>query len=77
MTGFVAGSLAVIWPWKTKIIEIIEFGEKTKEVVKGYQWRVPETDTYLLFALLLMTAGATLVPLLERIAHGKPQPDGE
>ena len=77
LTGFVAGSLAVIWPWKTKLIETISIGEKTKDIVKGYQWYLPETNSDLGIGLLLIAAGATLVPVLERIAQGTPKPDGE
>ena len=77
LTGFVAGSLAVIWPWKTKLIETVQIGEKTKGIVKGYQWHLPETGSDLWFALILMAVGAALVPALERIASGGTEADGE
>ncbi|MEN8786012.1 MAG: DUF368 domain-containing protein [Akkermansiaceae bacterium] len=43
ITGFVAGSLAIIWPWKTEVVqEFVKDGEtKTKTV--GYEnWHFPD-----------------------------------
>ena len=67
LTGFIIGSLAVIWPWKEEIKST--FGSKEK--VTGYQWHLPAADNMLLLALLLMLAGAGLVLILEKIA-GNP-----
>ena len=64
LTGFVTGSLAIIWPWKTTLTKAI--GEKT--AVTGYQWNLPEPGKPLLLALLLMLAGAGLVLLLDKLA---------
>jgi len=64
LTGFVAGSLAVIWPWKTTLTKTI--GEKTS--VTGYQWNLPEPNKPLLLAVLIMLAGAGLVLLLDKLA---------
>jgi len=67
LTGFIIGSLAVIWPWKEEIRSM--FGGKEK--VTGYQWHLPVPDNMLLLALILMLAGAGLVLILEKIA-GNP-----
>ncbi len=64
LTGFVAGSLAVIWPWKTTLTKTIS--EKT--AVTGYQWNLPELNKPLLLAVLIMLAGAGLVLLLDKLA---------
>jgi putative membrane protein len=64
LTGFVAGSLAVIWPWKTTLTKTI--GEKT--AVTGYQWNLPEPGKPLLLALLIILAGSGLVLLLDKLA---------
>ena len=73
-----AGSLAVIWPWKTEIESTHTIGGEPKEIVKGYDWYFPVTDNDLLLALLLIVAGAGLVPLLEHIARADDSPaDGE
>ena len=68
LTGFVIGSLAVIWPWKTEITK--QFEDKVK--VTGYEWNYPVPEQALFHALLLMLAGAGLVLILDRIAGPKP-----
>ena len=67
LTGFVIGSLGVIWPWKFTLKKMV--GEKT--VVTGYTWQLPEPDNDLLLAILLMLAGASLVLLLDKTAGTK------
>lgn len=71
MTGFVAGSLLVIWPWKIKEyltndagIEIIRKGKK---VISGYDWQMPDVgDMYTWVAVGLMVLGGIAVWLLEK-----------
>ena len=67
LTGFVIGSLGVIWPWKITLEKMV--GEKT--VVTGYTWQLPAVDKPFLLAMLLMLAGAGLVLLLDKIAGTK------
>jgi putative membrane protein len=70
ITGFIAGSLVIIWPWKDKVIETFNKGEGVKEKVVGYEnWRVPalsEQGTWL--AVGMMAAGAGLIVLVEWLA---------
>jgi len=71
MTGFVLGSLVVIWPWKEAVIATIERdgGEPPKEIITGYRWFLPDwgsTDTFV--ALALMLAGIGAIWLMERLA---------
>lgn len=76
LTGFVAGSLLVIWPWKIKQYLMGDGGEfalrKGKKILIGYEWYLPAPDQQLLLAVLIMMAGAALVPLLEFFANPKP-----
>jgi putative membrane protein len=78
LTGFVAGSLTVIWPWKIKKYLLGDGGEaalrKGKKILIGYEWHLPAQDQHLLLAVLLMLAGAGLVPILEFFAQNKPKP---
>ena len=78
LTGFVAGSLTIIWPWKVKEYLLGDGGEavlrKGKKILIGYQWHLPAQDQQLLLAMLLMLAGAGLVPILEFFAGNKPKP---
>lgn len=75
LTGFIAGSLNKIWPWK-KVLETAEFGDKSVVIreTSVLPWNF-EGDPNLLFSVLLMFAGFFLILLLERIATKKPIPE--
>ncbi len=66
MTGFIAGSLVTIWPWKTPITET--FGEKVKVV--GYEgWNMPDFgDTNTLYAIGLIILGGAVIWGMERVS---------
>lgn len=66
MTGFIAGSLVTIWPWKTPIRET--FGEKVKVV--GYEgWNMPDFgDTNTFYALGLIVLGGLVIWGMEKAA---------
>ena len=69
MTGFVVGSLVVIWPWKVASVETIERANgSAKEVVTGYSWFLPEASAETAVAAGLALAGAALIVALERVA---------
>lgn len=76
MTGFVLGSLVVIWPWKTAIMQTVQrAGKPPKEVVASYEWYIPDlinANTWLCVAL--MVVGAFSIYLMERFASGTPKP---
>ena len=72
LTGFVIGSLGVIWPWKITLERVVD--EKT--VVTGYTWHGPAGDLPSLPARRFTVAGAGLVLLLDKIAGTKkPEKD--
>jgi len=70
MTGFVLGSLVVIWPWKTAIMQTITRPDKPpKEVVASYEWFWPNlasSDT--IICIGLMVVGAVSIWLMEKVA---------
>ncbi len=70
MTGFIAGSLLVIWPWKNTLTELIaREGKPAKEVVTGYEWYLPAlTDSGTLLALGIATLGGLSLIALEKLA---------
>lgn len=74
LTGFIAGSLNKIWPWK-KVLETEEFGDKSVVIreTSVLPWNF-EGEPYLYQAIILMLAGFLLILLLERIATEKPIP---
>lgn len=62
LTGFVLGSLSIIYPWKKVLrTEIIHGKEKVLETMRY----VPELDTHFFMALGLMLIGAILVASIE------------
>lgn len=67
LTGFVAGSLLIIWPWKNEEIIKFEVDGITKEKTVGYDLFLPDlsTSTYVAFGLIAM--GMVVVYLLERL----------
>lgn len=70
MTGFVFGSLVVIWPWKEAVTQTVQrSGKPPKEVVASYNWYWPDlsnSSTYIAVALMLL--GAISIYLMERFA---------
>ncbi len=71
LTGFVAGSLAIIWPWKKTIYLTNEAGEfilkrGVKKIVAGYEWFVPSMDGQFAVAAVLMLVGAVAVVIIGR-----------
>jgi putative membrane protein len=74
MTGFVLGSLVVIWPWKDAVIELVErAGKEPKEVITAYEWFLPQlqaTSTWVAVGLMLL--GALAIVLMEKFAGVQP-----
>lgn len=74
MTGFVIGSLVVIWPWKNAVTKTVErVGKPPREVVTSYDWFLPylnNSSTWI--AIGLMILGALAIALMERVA-GSPK----
>lgn len=67
LTGFVIGSLGIIWPWKEEITQM--FGEKEKVV--GYNWNLPAFDSSLIWPVLLVLAGIATICITETLAQRK------
>lgn len=66
LTGFVIGSLMIIWPWKVPLYLKDESGQLilkrgTEKVVMGYHWEWPSPTSETAIALLLLTLGSGLV----------------
>lgn len=71
LTGFIAGSLNKIWPWK-KVLQTRTFGEKTivvedTNVLPG----AFEGDNQLMLAIILAILGFSLIFILEKAASKK------
>ena len=71
MTGFIVGSLAIIWPWKHTLTEtLVREGKAPKEVVTGYDWFVPAlSEPANGIALVLAIAGALSIWAMEKFSN--------
>ena len=63
LTGFVIGSLIIIWPWKIASDTIT--GRNGDLKVVSYEWLFPEINSDNLLCLILILAGIILVWLVE------------
>ena len=69
LTGFILGSLSIIWPWKEVAESIIIKG---KEKIIAYNWYFPnELNTETILAILLIIMGILSVYALENFAIDK------
>ncbi len=72
LTGFIAGSLNKIWPWK-EVLESEQVGEKIIVLREASVWPSNyEGDSHLYGAIALILAGFLLILILERVATQKP-----
>ena len=72
LTGFIAGSLNKIWPWK-RVLETATYGDKS--VVLRDESVMPwnfASEPHTLQASVLMLAGFALILILEGLAEKKP-----
>jgi len=75
LTGFIFGSLSILWPWKEAIVQTFQKGDEIKEKVVGYHYALPDlslTATWLAMAVLI--AGIVVIALTETLA-GKAKSD--
>ncbi len=64
LTGFVTGSLLIIWPWKmTKLTTILGI-----EKAIGYKWLLPEMDSHFVISIVLMLIGFVLVYWMDKFS---------
>ncbi|MDW3650761.1 MAG: DUF368 domain-containing protein [Bacteroidia bacterium] len=58
MTGFILGSLLIIWPWKNELYYTDAAGEfilkKGEKLVSGYDWYMPDFGTNATWVAILM-----------------------
>ena len=69
LTGFIAGSLGILWPWKEAITK--QFGEKIKTV--DYNYYLPNLDSGFYLALFFIILGIASIVATELIANKKHQ----
>ena len=73
LTGFILGSLSVLWPWQNEIYLVDTAGEyilkNGDKISQGSTNYIPETfNTEVIIAILLMIFGFITISLIEKIA---------
>ena len=76
LTGFVAGSLLSIWPWKQAITTEFVGDGVVKEKVTGYDWTLPSLTGETGLAIVIMAAGFVVVWLMENSGAVDPKTGG-
>ncbi len=71
LTGFILGSLGIIWPWKNPIEEI--FGEKVKVI--GYEYFMPGLNMEFFIAVAIIIIGIVSIWVMERSAQNIQKTD--
>ncbi len=64
LTGFVLGSVMILWPWKDQIMKT--FGDK--EELIGYKWNIPNIDSEFFIALAIIIVGMISIFAMEKLA---------
>lgn len=68
LSGFILGSLPIIWPWKESITTVLKDGS---EKITGYHWLAPEMNTEFVIALIIAILGIGIIVVTERLAEKK------
>jgi putative membrane protein len=71
LSGFIFGSLTILWPWKTEIVKTFTYGNYTKEKVIGYNWHLPNLNTEFFIAFTVMLTGFVIIWIMEKYAGEK------
>lgn len=75
LTGFVLGSLMILWPWKNVTYLLDASGSplirKGKKIVEGYEMFVPNFSTEVLWAILIIFIGMLTIWIIEKLAKDK------
>ncbi|MBS2099266.1 DUF368 domain-containing protein [Carboxylicivirga linearis] len=69
LSGFIAGSLGILWPWKEAVTK--QFGEKIKTV--DYNYYLPNLDGGFYLALFFIILGIASIVATELTANKKHQ----
>lgn len=67
LTGFITGSLGILWPWKTALTQ--QFGDKIKII--GFTWHLPEMNAGLIISLVFVILGMASIVATEGLAGHK------
>lgn len=61
LSGFILGSLSILWPWKNEITQ--QFGDKVKVV--AYDWHLPNLNSDFALAVVFIILGILSIAITE------------
>ena len=79
LTGFILGSLSILWPWKNEVYQTSPFGEilfksSGDPVIIGYEKYLPQQfDIEVIISILLVITGIITIWGIERYAEVKKE----
>lgn len=78
LTGFILGSLSILWPWKNEVYRVDSLGnfilKDGVKVVQGYDIFFPQQFTSeIAIAILLAVVGVFVIVLMEKFARNTPE----
>jgi len=73
LTGFILGSLGILWPWKNEIYKLDEAGnfilKDGEKIIQSYSRYMPESfNNEVIIAITLMIIGIITISLIEKLA---------
>ncbi len=77
LTGFILGSLSILWPWKNEVYQTNQLGEIFLKsggdpIIIGYEKYLPrQFDNEVIISILLMITGIITIWVIERYAEVK------
>lgn len=76
LTGFILGSLSILWPWKNEIYRVNDAGyfilKNGEKIVEGYSPYIPKTiNTEVGLAMIFILSGIITITLIEKFARIK------
>ncbi len=70
LTGFVFGSLAIIWPWKNTVTDPNTLNRHGEEMIIGYQRYIPQAlDRPTVLAIVCILGGIACIWAVEKMAE--------
>lgn len=79
LTGFILGSLFILWPWKTEKFlmgenGLVQLNSKGEKIISGYERFIPDTlNLEVLLVIAFFITGILSVWLIERFAANKEE----
>ncbi len=65
LTGFILGSLMILWPWKKALYLKDNLGADDEMIIQGYEWLIPDLGAETLMAVLLIFIGIASIWAIE------------